>query len=211
MNVIAQNMRILMKNRATAVLDVDGVICDFESAFCDAFGSDNRHLYKLEDRYPHLHPDLIAEWVNSEDNYLNLKPIFGGLLLIQQLKQREFDVVLMTARGKHLEAVTKSWLALYHIEPQRVIFETDKAGRINSFNQQMKTNQVTLFVDDSVSQLQQVKKLNPSITCLAWAQPWNYGYFPRLRYNDKDQVYRIEASIRLGKWDHIWDKEIEYE
>ena len=194
-----------MKNRATAVIDIDNVLADFESAFCDAFGYENRHLYKLEDRYPHLDENLIGEWVNSEGNYINLSPIFGGLLLIQQLKQRGFDVVLLTSRGKHLEAVTKAWLTLYHIEPTKLIFETDKAGRINSFNQQMKTNQVTLFVDDSVSQLEQVKKLNPSVTCLAYDQLWNQGYYPRIRYNDKDQVYRIEASIKKGEWRSLWE------
>lgn len=199
-----------MKNKATAVIDIDGCIADFESAFCDAFGSDNRHLYKLEDRYPHLHPDLIAEWVNSEDNYLNLSPIFGGLLLIQQLKQHGFDVVLMTSRGKHLQAVTEAWLKLYHIEPKALIFETHKAEAILEENETCEVvfgkAPVTLFVDDSVSQLEQVKKLNPSVTCLAWGQPWNYGYFPRLRYNDTDQVYRIEASIRLGQWKEMWSK-----
>lgn len=194
------------KNRATAVIDIDGCIADFESAFCEAFGSDNRHLYKLEDRYPHLHPDLIAEWVNSEDNYLNLRPIFGGLLLIQQLKQRGFDVVLMTSRGEHLEAVTEAWLKLYHIEPTHLIFQTNKAGHIRDWNDGWVTPPITLFVDDSVSQLEQVKKLNPSVTCLAWEQPWNMDWIPRLRYNDKDQVYRIEASIEKGKWRNLWDK-----
>jgi hypothetical protein len=197
-----------MKNKATAVLDCDGVICNFESAFCDAFGYDNRHLYKLEDRYPHLHPDLITEWVNSEDNYLNLKPIFGGILLIQQLKQRGFDVVLMTARGKHLEAVTKSWLTLYHIEA-KVYFVQNKGYEIslwNSMSSDGLTPPITLFVDDSVSQLQQVKKLNPSVTCLAWEQPWNRGWFPTLRYNDKDQVYRIEGNNGDGKWKDMWSK-----
>lgn len=194
----------MMKNKATAVIDIDGVLCNFESAFCDAFGSDNRHLYKLEDRYPHLHTDLIGEWVNCEDNYVNLSPIFGGLLLIQQLKQRGFDVVLMTSRGKHLEAVTRAWLTLYHIEPKHLIFESNKAGLIQTMNEW--TDNVTLFVDDSVSQLKQVKKLNPSVTCLAYSQPWNEGYYPRIRYSDKDQVYRMEGNNGDGKWKGMWSK-----
>ena len=195
-----------MKNRATAVIDIDNVLADFESAFCDAFGYENRHLYKLEDRYPHLDENLIGEWVNSEDNYINLSPIFGGLLLIQQLKQRGFDVVLMTSRNPSLEAVTEAWLKLYHIEPTHLIFQTNKAGHIRDWNDGWVAPPITLFVDDSVSQLEQVKKLNPSVTCLAYSQPWNEGYYPRLRYNDKDQVYRIEASIKRGEWRSLWEK-----
>lgn len=198
-----------MKNKATAVIDIDGVVCDFEGAFCDAFGTKNRHLYKLEDRYPQFHPDLIGEWVNSEENYVNLSPIFGGILLIQQLKQRGFDVVLMTSRGKHLEAVTKSWLTLYHIEPDRLVFSKDKANDIYLWNDSARAPygeiECTLFVEDSVSQLEQVKKLNPSVTCLAWGQPWNEGYFPRLRYNEKE--YKIEANTGFGEWKWVWQNE----
>lgn len=195
-----------MKNKATAVVDVDGVLADFEQAACEAFGFKNRHLYNFEERYPHLDPDLIAEWVNSEDNYLNLSPIFGGMLLIQQLKQRGFDVVLMTSRGKHLEAVTEAWLKLYHIEVG-VLFENNKALAIQLHNSQtLLQSPVTLFVDDSVSQLEQVKKLNPSVTCLAYDQLWNQGWYPRIRYNDKDQVYRIEGNNGDGKWKDMWSK-----
>ena len=193
-----------MKNRATAVIDIDGVIANFESAFCDAFGNRNRHLYKLEERYPHLHPDLIAEWVNSEDNYVNLSPIFGGMLLIRQLEQRGFDVVLMTSRAKHLETVTKSWLTLYHIEPTYLIFQTNKAGHIRDWNDGWTLPPITLFVDDSVSQLEQVKKLNPSVTCLAWDQPWNQEYYPRIRYNGSN--YLLEGNNGNGVWRDMWQK-----
>lgn len=119
--------------------------------------------------------------MNSEENYLNLTPIFGGVLLIQQLKQRGFDVVLMTARGEHLRSVTLGWLRLYNIPYDYCIFESNKAEQIKSlieFDARISNKSpVTLFVDDSVSQLEQVKKLNPSVTCLAWASPWrdNWG------------------------------------
>lgn len=195
-----------MKNKSTAVLDLDGVCADFESAFCDAFGYKNRHLYKLEDRYPQYDPSLIGEWVNLEENYHNLSPIFGGVLLIQQLKERDWDVVLMTSRPKHLEAVTKSWLTLYHIGVQRTFFTQNKAEDINLLNHYLdQPSPITLFVDDSVSQLKSVKKLNPSITCLAWGQDWNREYYPRLRYNNSN--YKIEANVGTGQWKPIWDKE----
>lgn len=192
-----------MKNKSTVVLDIDGVICNFEEAFCDAFGYKNRHLYKLEGRYPQYNPSLIGEWVNQEENYHNLSPIFGGVLLIQQLKERGWDVVLMTSRPKHLEAVTKSWLTLFHIDVG-VLFETDKAKTIQRHNGQVYLKSpVTLFVDDSVSQLKKVNKLNPSVTCLAWGQDWNRGYHPRLRYNNSN--YKIEANVGNGQWKHIWE------
>lgn len=191
-----------MKNKVTAVIDIDGVICNFESAFCDAFGNKNRHLYKLEERYPNLNPDLISEWANSEENYRDLAPIFGGMLLIQQLKDRGFHVILMTSRGEHLRKVTESWLTQCYIDVP-VMFQTNKAGNIHDWNAGWTVPPVTVFVDDSVSQLEQVKKLNPSVTCLAWGQPWNAEYFPRLRYNETN--FKIEANTGLGEWRHIWD------
>lgn len=196
------------KYTASAVLDVDGVLCDFEALACEAFGHKNRHLYSLEERYPQYDPGIIQEFVNTEDNYINLSPIFGGILLLQQLKERGFYTILMTSRGKHLEAVTKAWLTLYNLEPDLLVFESDKAGGIKEWNylgegQSLFPN-ITLFVDDSVLQLQQVKKLNPEVTCLAWGQPWNTEWFPRIRYNESN--YKIEANVGMGEWKYIWEK-----
>ena len=196
------------KYTATAVLDVDGVLADFESAACEAFGYKNRHLYDFSQRYPQYDPGLIEEWVNLEDNYHNLSPIFGGILLFQQLKSKGFYTILMTSRGEHLRAVTESWLRLYNLKPDNLIFEKDKANLIYELNEEADVvfgrPNITLFVDDSVSQLQAVKKLNPSVTCLAWGQEWNTEWFPRLRYEGVN--YLIQANIGDGNWKDMWSK-----
>lgn len=194
------------KYTASAVLDVDGVLCNFEALACEAFGHKNRHLYSLEERYPQYDPGIIQEFVNNEDNYINLSPIFGGILLLQQLKERGFYTILMTSRGEHLRAVTEAWLTVYHLEPDGLIFEKNKADRIYDWNFGVigELQPITLFVDDSVSHLQQVKKLNPEVTCLSYSQPWNTEWFPRIRYNGSN--YKIEANVGLGEWCWMWER-----
>lgn len=192
------------KYTASAVMDIDGCLADFEKEACDAFGYKNRHLYDFHQRYPQYDPDMISEWVNSEENYVDLFPIFGGVLLFQQLKQRGFYTILMTSRGEHLRSVTEAWLKLYNLEPDELRFSKDKADDIRVWNNQIKSMPITLFVDDSVSQLTTAKKWNPEVTCLAWSQPWNSEWFPRLRYNGVN--FKVEANVGMGEWRWVWEK-----
>jgi uncharacterized HAD superfamily protein len=191
-----------MKKQKVAIFDVDGVLANFEEAFCEAFGNKNRHLYNLSVRYPDIDPDLIKEWVNDEENYRHLNPIFGGITFLNQVKARGFRIVLVTSRPEHLEKVTMGWLRLYNIPYDSLIllggYHITKAEFLKN------VQGIELFVDDSVSELKQMKSYFPQTVCLAWAQPWNDGYFPRAIYDQENM--KIMVNMGDNNWRWIWSK-----
>ena len=190
-----------MKYRGTVMVDVDGVLADFEGKFCDDFGGDNRHLYSLEDRYPNVDRDLIAEYVKNPDNYVDLAPIFGGLLFCHQAHQRGWYVLLMTSRDKSLRGVTKSWLHKYSVVYHELVFSRNKRAAVEDFDVLHPEYPVRIVVDDSVSVLESM----PEKYCVAWSQLWNFRYYPTMTYSGFDMKIMITPSV-YGEAVGIWDK-----
>jgi len=191
-----------MKYRGTIVVDIDGVIADFESQFCNAFVHENRDMYSLEDRYPKTDPELIREYVANPENYKDLAPIFGGLLFCRQAYQRGWYVVLMTSRGKHLQEVTRNWLAMYGAVYHELQFTSDKREAILDFDRLHPDYPVKIVVDDSVSVLNSI----PEKYCVAWEQPWNEKFYPSMRYSESKMqlvICRHPSEIYLGIWDKV--------
>lgn len=196
-----------MKYRGTICCDIDGVLADFEGKFCEDFGGDNRHLYSLEDRYPNVDRDLIAEYAKNPDNYIDLAPIFGGLMFCRQAHQRGWYVLLMTSRDKSLRAVTQNWLHKYSVVYHELIFSRNKRAAVEDFDVLHPEYPVRIVVDDSVSVLESM----PEKYCVAWNQLWNFGYFPYMYY-DAPQMklfLRLETygdggnpSV-VGVWDEV--------
>ena len=195
-----------MKYRGLAVMDIDGVLCDFETEFCEAFGYDNRNLYSLEARYPKTDPDLVKEFVNNPENYRNASPIFGGNLLLNQLKSRGYYVLLLTSRPRMLKKVTIDWLKKYNIHYSELYFAQNKVEAMRDWHSINRELKLQIFVDDAVSTLKSVALDYPigSVAFLAWGQPWNEGYYPRLRYNE--DTFQVEANMGNDEWKWIWEK-----
>lgn len=190
-----------MKKQKIAVFDCDGVLADFEGEFCDAFGTKNRHLYSLSARYPEVDPDLIKEWVNDAENYRNLNPIFGGVTLLNQLKSKGFFIVLVTSRPEKLEKVTIEWLELYNIPYDSL---TLLGGQMPKGEFLQDINGIQIFIDDSVTELKNMKSYFPEAVCLAWAQPWNDKYFPRATYDREQMKVMVNMGDNIWKW--LWDR-----
>ena len=199
--------RVIMnpKYRGLAVLDIDGVLADFEEGFCEAFGYSNRDLYSLEERYPDADQGLLKEFVENPLNYKDLAPIFGGVLLLNQLYSRGYYILLMTSRRKELKTVTFDWLKKYNIPFQELYFSCNKQEGINDFLALHGNLELQIFVDDSVSTLRAVERgAADRVPFLAWGQPWKEGYYPRLRYNES--AFKVEANVGDGTWKWIWEK-----
>ena len=191
-----------MLYRGSIMVDVDGVLADFEGRFCQDFGSDNRHLYCLEDRYPKVDPELIREYATNPENYKDLAPIFGGLLFIRQAHQRGWYVLLVTSRDKSLREVTKSWLSKYNATYDELIFSRNKSAAIDDFEAMNPTKKMAIVVDDSVSVLQSM----PERYCVAWSQLWNFGYYPMMNYSGDNMKIMIKPSkyeASVGAWDMV--------
>src|SRR5512145_3327502 len=97
------------------VVDVDGVLADFEGAFCEEFGYERRELVSLESRYP-AQARKINVFLNNGFVYKNLKPLELGLEIVHYLNLNDFDVSIVTSRPFGLESVTRDWLKQYGVE-----------------------------------------------------------------------------------------------
>lgn len=192
-----------MKYRGTICCDIDGVISDFEGKFCEDFGNNNRHLYSLEGRYPEIDPELIREYVGNPENYVDLAPIFGGLLFCRQAHLRGWYVLLMTSRDKKLREVTKSWLSKYSVVYHELMFSRNKREAVADFDALHPEYPVSIVVDDSVSVLNSM----PKKYCVAWQQEWNLDYYPAMKYNSTEMKIVLHQSkddfYPVGVWDKV--------
>lgn len=178
--------------KGAVAVDIDGVISDFESEFCDRFGYERRDLYSLYERYPNVDPGLIEEFVSSPSSYENLVPIFGGAVaLLGTLRARGHYILLMTSRSKKLAEVTREWLEGYEIQYNELWFTKDKAGSIEEFNTMYPSRKVILLVDDYG---RNTESLPSGVVGAVWRQPWNEGHFPRIHYNSSKMRIEIQEA-----------------
>jgi len=184
----------------TIAIDLDGVVCDFESEFCDVFGRDNRHLPNLHERYPNVDTDIITEFIQSESTYKRLFPLFGGILLLNQAKQNNWNVLILTSRPKHLSEVTRTWVDEWTGHYYNIWFAYNKKEAIEYYNSMCPNEPIKFLVDDLVHN---IEKLPNRVTGVVWEQPWNVGFSSRARYNEQNMT--IEISDTVSNWKPIWE------
>lgn len=196
-----------MKNRkvekftGVVVIDIDGIIADFEGEFCDAFGYDNRHEYDLYKRYPN--PELVPvidEFVSTSAVYQNLFPLFSGNILIRQCVEHNLYVVLMTSRPEETKNITKAWLERFGIPYNELVFAKD---RLDGIQNGLKTIlPVLAVIDDSVTSLTPLKGY---YTAIEWQTLWSdKNYYPKMRYNSDSMKVEVKMD-ESGKWKYIWE------
>ena len=189
-------------HRDAIMVDIDGVLADFEAKFCEDFGYDNRDEYNFYKRYPFLDPGLITEYVSDPENYKDLLPIFGGALFCQEAKSRGYYVLLVTSRDTKLREATKAWLSQYNIQYNELGFSKNKEEFIRDFEKINANLKVTMVVDDSVSSFAGMV----GRTCFVWEQRWNQGYYPRISY-DYVNFRLVGKSSKEDRWHWIWSKD----
>ena len=176
-------------------MNIDGVLADFEGEFCDRFGFENRHLVNLEERYPDIDKEIIREFVNSPSTYEDLVPLFGGIRLLRDAKEKGFYVLLITSRPKQVTEVTREWLEDYYIEYNELWYAQNKPIAIHEFNHMYINRKIFLLVDDIPSNFDGLPNY---VTGLAWSQLWNENYYPRARYNEKSQRVEVKPDTVSG-------------
>lgn len=187
--------------KGTMAVDIDGVLADFEGAFCERFGYYNRHLYSLEARHPSQATE-IGRFVKDPRTYEDLVPIFGGTLFTQQAYSRGWYVLLVTSRpfSIAMRGATHEWLARYNITHNELIFAKNKKEAISDFDHINASKKVRIVVDDSVSVL---RSMSEDKYCVAWSQLWNKEYAPYMFYGHSSMKIWIDDG-RETKW--IWEK-----
>jgi hypothetical protein len=145
------------------VVDIDGVLADFEGAFCEKFGWERRELVSLESRYPSRTRE-INKFINDGEVYKNLKPIKLGMEIVEYLHDEGFDVHVVTGRPFGFESITRAWLNRHRVNYWSFALDTHKTGKIA----QLKP---LCAVDDLFSVHTALLKHN--IPTILVAQPWN--------------------------------------
>jgi hypothetical protein len=184
-----------IKYRKTLAVDMDGVLADFETEVCEAFGYGNRHLESFEGRYPGVDKDLIAEYITDPYNYEKLLPIFGGILLLNEARARGYYTVILTSRPKHLAEVTREWLEGFEIQYHELWYASNKQIAVQEFNNMYPNRKIFALVDDIKENLD---GLPDGVTGIAWEQPWNEGFYPRIRYNENLMMIEVKPDSVSG-------------
>jgi predicted methyltransferase len=196
-------MKIIQLYRGSVVFDIDGVLADFEGAFCQTFGEYNRHLYGLEQRFPENLSKSIQNFVESPESYTDLSPIFGGIVTLNQFKQRGYHILIVTGRDKSLRGVTRKWLSRYNVHYNDLYFSNNKLESIKDFQHVRSNLKVQYIIDDSVEVLDTVSD-GLGIPALAWEQEWNKHYTPRIRYDQ--ELMKVVGTKDGTNWYPIWEK-----
>lgn len=176
-----------MKNKKV-VIDIDGVIADFEKKFCNEFGHDKREEYSLEKRYPSKEKE-IRKFVDSPSTYAHLDTIPIGIDIVKFLHNREWNINIVSYRPDSAFGITYSWLC-----NNKVPFFSLSAEKSRSKIGRIKKVSPVFAVDDSGDIAESLEKI--SIPTILIAQPWNRdfsGKFPRIENFSQflSQFYRI--------------------
>ncbi len=148
------------------VVDIDGVLADFEGEFVRTFGDDRRELESLESRYPNS-GSRISQFVNNPLTYKNLKPISLGLAVVDFLNDNGYDVNIVTSRPLDTEWVTHRWLKRWGVDFLSFEVYPNKIHRIAEISP-------ICAIDDLISVSRHLEPYN--VPVLMMQHPWNWFY-----------------------------------
>lgn len=183
-----------MNNRPLEiVLDVDGVIADFEGFFCEMFGGEHRQLVHLQSRYPNK-KDAIHKFVNNPETYRFLDALQVGLDIADFLYHEHCDVHIVTSRPIGSNQVTYEWLKKFHVPFRSLSTKKDKVAFIKALRP-------ALAVDDIISVAEGLYQ--DDIPTILIQHPWNETpFFPRIITLEefKYEYGRIVDRIPVVQW-----------
>jgi len=145
------------------VVDIDGVLADFEGAFCQEFGYDRRELVSLESRYPNK-ARAIGRFIEDLFSYQDLAPLELGMQIVDYLNRYRFDVHIVSARPWGSEIATRDWLKRHGVKFETLHVSRQKTGQIANIHP-------LCAVDDLFSVHTALLKHN--IPTIIVANPWN--------------------------------------
>jgi uncharacterized HAD superfamily protein len=189
----------MRKDILTVVMDIDGVMADYEHEFCQAFGYDHRNLVDLAARYVSRYAEA-KEWLDDRNVYKNLLPIFPGLDINHWLTDRMSDrrpraiVKVVTGRPLNTKRITEAWLHNNEVRFDELIVASAMKQNI------IKDLKPDIIIDDIIGVCQQAYNDIPNVQCVLMAQPWNERdiFFPHITTLTKFQtIYEDVAREKL--------------
>lgn len=162
------------------VLDIDGVLANFEKAFCEKFGTNNRQLTSLEHRYPEIPEEVIRGFVESYKTYENLDIVETGYQIAKWCDLKGFKVHLVSSRPDWLYSTTEKWL-----NKNKISYECLTVGIKNKLGVISQLSPL-FVVEDFLSTCASLSYLGIPSFLVDW--PWNRLYNP-----DSKKVFRIKS------------------
>ena len=171
------------------VMDIDGVVADYERAFCLTFGFDKREFFSLEKRYPNKLIE-IRQFGNSPSTYRNLEVLQLGKQVYNSLIDKGFSVWFVTSRPFALVDVTKIWLGQNGFDRGALVI-----AEMYKINVILELRPILIVDDDSLLAL---RVILGDIPALLVDQPWNRkSSVPRFSNLDKfDRELEAILSMR---------------
>lgn len=190
-----------MKQSKAIVFDIDGVLADFEWAFCDKFGYNHRDYTNLMERYPEQR-DVIEEFITDPGTYADLMPIFGGTVLLFSAWEKGYRIYLMTSRPFNSRDVTNRWLKYYNLYYDELIFTKNKAEAIQVLNdpRRLEPANIVTLIDDLPANFENLPR---GVVGLSWEQPWNSDYYPKVRYHSSTMLLEVKRDT-VSPWVNFW-------
>jgi len=169
-------------------LDIDGVLRNFASSLVDTYKT----------RYPEHDVTPIYQWSNYDisgyfpigkdiqqfmrDHCLEIfllgKPYQNAQRAFKHLKETNKVVIVSYQISKLAEEVTSSWLRLYGLIPDEIIF-TDKKEEVKG---------IDLLVDDCTDNLRKIRAKENGVVPVAFTRPWNKDWNGK-RVKDWDDLF----------------------
>lgn len=179
------------------VVDVDGVLADFEGHFCARFGTDHRDLVNLEKRYPWCR-DAIQKFVKRPDTYRHLKPLRVGVEIARWLREEQNAILhIVSSRPLGTYEITQHWLRDNRIPYTSLTVRPDKLITIKALQPHFLLDDIISVVEGCYQQW--------SIPGILVAHPWNEtSFFPRVESRDEfvrvfNRLVDTYANISLSR------------
>ena len=97
-------------NNNLVIADVDGVLADFEKAFCQKFGWQHREYHSLELRCHPIERESVSLFVSLSSTYSRLDIVPLGCEIAKFLDEQGHTVDLLSSRPIWTQLVTELWL-----------------------------------------------------------------------------------------------------
>jgi uncharacterized HAD superfamily protein len=166
-------------SKPRAILDLDGVLYQW-SATARFLLSEYRGKTVTESKtWDHIQNNVSKEdwkWLWSTGVRLGLfrhgNLVRGAVEFVRRI-ERDFDIVVITARPEEARQDTIDWLSFHRIPAKEVHI----VGRDD--NKGLVTKPGAFFLDDKPENAIDYKDANPKSLVMLWTAPWNVGFDER--------------------------------
>ena len=146
---------------------------------CDYFDLDGRisNEYDFTKAYD-INEEEIKDFMLSRgmEVFKKVPPRTQSIPVLNELKEKDYDIILVTARGADLRDLTAEWLAKHQIPYDELIHSDQKADVC-------KQKGIELFIDDRLKNLLPIKKrLKIPVLLMTMTHNQDYeGEIPRVK------------------------------